>query len=46
VEKVLKPALHQAIIEDREIVTGKDFENALAKLRRRDLPEGPSELYI
>jgi len=46
VEKVLKTALHQAIIEDREIVTGKDFENAFVKLGRKDIPQGPSELYI
>jgi AAA family ATPase len=46
VEKVLKTALHQAIIEDREIVTGKDFEKALAKLGRKELPQDPSELYV
>ena len=46
VEKVLKTALHQAIIEDREIVTGKDFEKALAKLGRKGLPQDPSELYV
>ena len=46
VEKVLKTALHQAIIEDREIVTGKDFENALAKLGRKEPPQDPSELYV
>jgi AAA family ATPase len=46
VEKVLKTALHQAIIEDREIVTGKDFEKSLAKLGRKDLLQDPSELYV
>jgi len=46
VEKVLKTALHQTIIEDREIVTNKDFENALAKLGRKDALQGPSELYV
>ena len=46
VEKILKTALHQAIIEDREIVTGKDFEKALAKLGRKELPQDPSELYV
>ncbi|MGB9928421.1 MAG: AAA family ATPase, partial [Methanosarcina sp.] len=46
VEKILKTALHQAIIEDREIVTGKDFENALAKLGRKELPQDPSGLYV
>ena len=37
---------HQAIIEDREIVTGKDFENALAKLGRKEVMHDPSELYV
>jgi AAA family ATPase len=46
VEKILKTALHKAIIEDRDMVTGKDFENALAKLGRKDLPQDPSELYV
>jgi AAA family ATPase len=46
VEKVMKSALHQAIIEDREIVTGKDFERALAKLGRKDPPQDPTELYV
>jgi len=46
VEKVLKTALHQTIIEDREIVTGKDFETALAKLARKDTLQDPSELYV
>lgn len=46
VEKVLKTALHQAIIEDRGIVTGKDFENALAKLGRKEVMHDPSELYV
>jgi len=42
----LKTALHQTIIEDREIVTGKDFETALAKLARKDILQDPSELYV
>lgn len=46
VEKILKTALHQAIIEDREMVASKDFENAFAKLGRKDALQGPSELYI
>jgi AAA family ATPase len=46
VEKVLKTALHQAIIEDREIVTDKDFERALARLGRKDVGNDPSELYV
>jgi len=46
VEKVLKTALHQTIIEDREIVTYKDFENALAKLGRREPVQDPSGLYV
>lgn len=46
VEKVLKTALHQVIIEDREIVTGKDFEKALAKLGRKDVTQDPSRLYV
>ncbi len=46
VEKVLKSALHQAIIEDREIVTCKDFENVLAKLGKKEFPKDPSELYV
>ena len=46
VEKVLKTALHKAIIEDREIVTGKDFEGALERLGRKEIGSDPSELYV
>lgn len=46
VEKILKTALHQAIIEDREIVTGKDFEKALARLGRKDFMPDPTQLYV
>jgi AAA family ATPase len=42
----LKTALHQAIIEDREIVTGKDFEGAFARLGRKEFGNDPSELYV
>lgn len=36
VEKVLKTALHQAIIEDHEEVTGKHFEESVGKLFRKN----------
>jgi len=46
VEKILKTALHQAIIEDRETVAAKDFEKALAKLGRKDFTPDPTHLYV
>lgn len=46
VEKVLKTALHKAIIEDRDTVTEKDFENALAKLGKKDEARNPDRLYV
>ncbi|MDY9927940.1 AAA family ATPase [Methanosarcina sp.] len=46
VEKILKTALHQAIIEDRETVAVKDFEKALAKLGRKDFTPDPTHLYV
>ncbi len=36
VEKVLKTALHQAIIEDHEEVTGKHFEESVGKLFQKN----------
>lgn len=36
VEKVLKTALHQAIIEDKEEVTGKHFEESVGKLFQKN----------
>lgn len=36
VEKVLKIALHQAIIEDEEVVTGKRFEESVEKLIQKN----------
>lgn len=46
VEKVLKTALHRAIIEDRNTVTEKDFEDALSKLIKKDESRNPDSLYV
>lgn len=46
VEKVLKTALHQVIIEDRETVRPEDFEKAFAKLGKKEPTQDPSGLYV
>lgn len=46
VEKVLKTALHQVIIEDRETVRAEDFEKAFSKLGKNEPIQDPSGLYV
>ncbi|WP_445476385.1 AAA family ATPase [Methanococcoides methylutens] len=46
VEKVLKNALHQAIIDDREEVGQELFENAISKLVKKEDTGALNRLYI
>ncbi|ADG13563.1 AAA family ATPase [Methanocaldococcus infernus] len=44
-EKLLKPALHRAILEDREYVSKEDLEWALKKAKK-EFKEVPAHLYL
>jgi len=46
VEKLLKTALHQAIMDDRDEVTGQYFEDTLSKLKKNDNSNMVDRLYI
>jgi AAA family ATPase len=46
VEKVLKTALHRAIIDDRESVTQEDFETSVKKLKKVNETLNPEKMYI
>lgn len=46
VEKVLKTALHRAIIDDRESVTQDDFETSVKKLKKVNEALNPEKMYI
>jgi AAA family ATPase len=46
VEKVLKTALHQAIMDDKDEVTGKYFENTILKLKKDDNSQVVNRMYI
>jgi AAA family ATPase len=46
VEKVLKTALHRAIIDDRDSVTQEDFENSIKKIKRVNETLNPEKMYI
>ncbi|AFV25003.1 AAA ATPase [Methanolobus psychrophilus R15] len=46
VEKVLKTALHRAIIDDRDSVTQEDFENSIKRIRRVNEALNPEKMYI
>ena len=46
VEKVLKTALHRAIIDDRDSVTQEDFENSVKRIKRVNETLNPEKMYI
>ena len=46
VEKVLKPALHKAIIDDRSDVTWEDFEKVIQKLNKNTRPTEADRMFI
>jgi len=45
VEKILKTALHKALIEDEETVSGKHFEDAVSKVIRPALSQPPKNMF-
>ena len=46
VEKVLKTSLHQAIMDDKDEVTGKYFENTILRLKKDDKSHVANRMYI
>ncbi|MBN1134801.1 MAG: AAA family ATPase [Methanosarcinaceae archaeon] len=46
VEKVLKTSLHQAIMDDKDEITGKYFENTILKLKKDDNSYVVNRMYI